>query len=319
MSRPVLRTQTWFAIAGLAAAAASAGAGTDADFCDGVTPPAPDAFEPNNSFAEATPITPYQEALPLNFDSADDEEWFFFRGFDFPNDGAVYEFTFPSTSPGDGILMTTAEPFEGAGLFYRFYEIQRAGLVEIGPPEGAPGSLEPIEQGCIEETSLPISFFFRAEADYAIQITQCRNEMLFINGGDIDDRELYCLPQDAGFGLQIGPGIGFQGGTLAGTITDALSSQPIPLAAVIGSNVGLTAYSAPGSGSFSGLATVISGGTASVIRDGYETQEIQFDLEQNETTPCDVALLPSGVIFANGFEQQTGGLQKGAPPACTPL
>ncbi|MEM6937409.1 MAG: hypothetical protein AAF552_13195, partial [Pseudomonadota bacterium] len=130
------------ALLALAVSAGSAHAGASAGFCDGVTPPAPDAFEPNNTFETAYPIAPYT-LLPQvqNFSDDTDVDWFFFRAFDFASTGNVYPFRFSDPSFGAGISMTTSEPFEGAGVFIRIFQVDGSTLTEIVPPVGDPGTL----------------------------------------------------------------------------------------------------------------------------------------------------------------------------------
>ncbi|MEM7704389.1 MAG: CARDB domain-containing protein [Pseudomonadota bacterium] len=279
----------------LALTVGAAQAGPSAGFCDGVTPPAPDAFEPNNTFETAFPIAPYT-LLPQvqNFSDDTDVDWFFFRAFDFLGSANIYPLRFRSPPFGAGISMTTSAPFEGAGLFIRIFQVDGSNLTEIVPPAGDPGTLELIDQGCIFEP-FDIEFRFDTTSDYAISLSQCRNEGLDVNSNMIADNEEYCIPEDPSFGLHIFRPTGFEAGELTGTVTDAVTMQPVPLAAIIGNNVGLTAYSNPATGVYSGLAAEVTGGTASVVRQGYITRDVQFNLVQSETTPCDITLMPEGV------------------------
>ncbi|MEM1091206.1 MAG: CARDB domain-containing protein [Pseudomonadota bacterium] len=279
----------------LAVSIGEAQAGASAGFCDGVTPPAPDEFEPNNTFETAYPIAPYTPLPQVqNFSDDTDVDWFFFRAFDFASTGNVYPFRFSDPSFGAGISMTTSEPFEGAGVFIRIFQVDGSTLTEIVPPVGDPGTLELIDQGCIFEP-FDIEFRFEATRDFAISLSQCRNEGLDVNGNMIADNEEYCIPEDPSFGLHILEPIGFEAGELTGTVTDAITMQPVPLAAIIGNNVGLTAYSNPANGIYSGLASQTSGANATVFREGYQSRNIQFDLVQLEVTPCDIPLMPEGV------------------------
>ncbi len=283
------------ALLALAVSAGAAHGGESAGFCDGVTPPAPDAFEPNNTFETAFPIAPYTEFSQVqNFSDDTDVDWFFFRAFDFASTGNVYPISFRSPPFGSGISMTTTEPFQGAGVFIRIFQVDGSNLTEIVPPVGDPGTLELIDQGCIFEP-FDIEFRFDTTSDYAISLSQCRNEGLDVNGNMIADNEEYCIPDDPSFGLHlIRPEI-FISGELTGTVTDAITMQPIPLAAVIGGNVGLTAYSNPANGVYSGIASQVTGATATVFRQGYVSRNIQFDLVQDQITPCDIPLMPEGV------------------------
>ncbi|MEM6575033.1 MAG: CARDB domain-containing protein [Pseudomonadota bacterium] len=190
--------------------------------------------------------------------------------------------------------MTISEPFEGAGVFIRIFEVDGSSLTEIVPPAGDPGTLELIDQGCVFEP-FDIEFRFQTTRDYAISLSQCRNEGLDVNDNMVADNEEYCIPDDPSFSLHIFRPEIFIAGELTGTVTDAITMQPIPLAAVIGGNVGLTAYSNPANGVYSGLASEVTGATATVFRQGYESRNIQFDLVQDQVTPCDIPLMPEGV------------------------
>ncbi|MFK7954618.1 MAG: CARDB domain-containing protein [Lysobacterales bacterium] len=274
-------------------------AGDAPGFCPGVTPPAPDSLEPNNTLETATLYTPSTLPVVLNFDSDDDEDWLIFRAFDFATFGNVYVLDFGRPTIGTGTLMENVDPdptlpIEGPGIFLRVFRIERAGLVEVN--QFGDGPLDPQDQRCLFD-SPTLDFTFAQVADYAVQISQCRNAEIDINGTTVADDEEYCIPDDATFGFSVGPGVGFIGGTLEGTVTDAMTLAPIPFASIIGTNVGLSAFSAPGSGDFAGLGSAIQGGMANVIRDGYDSQAIAFDLEQMETTPCSVALMPSGMTM----------------------
>lgn len=255
-------------------------------FCDSVIPPPPDSSEPNDSMATAVPISPSDTLpLPQTFSGDDDEDWFVFHAYPFNVTGNVYTIRVLPPQAGSGAVgtfMNFSPPYQGPGLFFEFFSSDGTQL----------NILDPIDQGCLDPS--PGNFFeydltFGAEDDYFVRISQCRNQGLDVNGTTQDDKAEYCIPDNAGYQVQIFQPVGAQAGLLSGTVSDALTGAPIG-AAVLGSNTVLTTYSNPATGQFQSAVTVTSGAVATVLASGYQPQMVQFDIAEAQTTPCNVTL-----------------------------
>ena len=279
-------------------------AGPVMGFCVGVTPPLPDALEPNNSLAQAAPIklsvstfTPgffIDGKVRLNFDNDLDEEWLSvpLRG------GETYNIVFDNF--GSGLPWDGGDT--GPGFYYQI--LNEDGSMIVVPGE----NLDCTETDRSDRPFMPI-----VDGTYQLRIVQCRNEF----PADV----MSCIGTDASVDFEMATAAGLDTGFLTGVITDLSTGLPLVFASIITSD-GDTSFSTKASGSavegeFQAGITAGMQLTANVLKRGYQSQAVQFDIiapvdgmPLPAPTICNVGLTPiaqSAPIFANGFENPTAG------------
>ncbi|MDJ0653508.1 MAG: CARDB domain-containing protein [Xanthomonadales bacterium] len=271
-----------------------------AGFCPSELPGPPDLFEPDDSAATATTMVARRASQasaeePFVFDAhtfhdSDDEDWVVFQAYD---DNRTYslQFDLAGSEPGTGLPFDTSLG-RGVGLLVQYFDQNGALLGLSGGgniPEFDVNSYNPTFTGrCFD----PIpSASFQGVRDFEGQvfarILQCRNAGLDL-GGRIDDDLEYCIRPDAArYGVAVTANLDANPGVVKGRVLDAVSGEPIAFAAVVGTQItNFTSFSNIDGNFLQDDTSTNSTAEAVILKDGYNTVTIQFDINEGEVTDC---------------------------------